>query len=339
MQRITFAGADLTCQADETVLDALLRENVQIPYGCRQGVCQSCLMRSLDNPPPASAQAGLKDTLQAQNYFLACLCHPQQAMTVALPDQNNTRILARAVHKELLNEDIMRLVLQADSQLNFFAGQFINLQRPDDGLVRSYSIANVPQADNKIELHIRRMPNGQFSAWLHDELQPGMELTLSEAQGFCHYLPGRPEQPLLLVGTGSGLAPLLGIIHDALAQGHSGAIHLYHGSSHAGGLYLVDKMRALAEEYSNFHYLPCVSRAELAFEGFGKGRVHDVALQQHPDLRGWRLYLCGHPDMVNQTKRMAYLKGAAIKDIYADPFYVAQSDENAVGSAAEKQAL
>ena len=325
MAYITLGAARLACEANESVLEALLKANIQVPNGCRQGVCLSCLMRSIDNPPPVSAQAGLKDTLQAQNYFLACLCYPEQAMTLALVDPEKPAFSAKVIHKEALNADIMRLVLKSDAQMNFFAGQFVNLQQPDNGLVRSYSIANIPQQDNSVEFHIRRMPNGQFSNWVHDDLKLDMELSMTEAQGFCHYLPGRPEQPLLLIGTGSGLAPLYGIVHDALWQGHTGDIYLYHGSSHAGGLYLVNKMREMAEAYPNFHYRPCVSRLESELNGFSRGRVHEVALQHNPDLRGWRLYLCGHPEMVNQTKKMAYLKGASLKDIYADPFYVAQS--------------
>jgi ferredoxin-NADP reductase len=54
----------------------------------------------------------------------------------------------------------------------YFAGQFVNLQR-DDGLIRSYSIANVPQQDGILEFHIRRLPDGRFSEWMHDQIRIG----------------------------------------------------------------------------------------------------------------------------------------------------------------------
>ncbi|WP_333877071.1 2Fe-2S iron-sulfur cluster-binding protein [Methylobacter sp.] len=76
MRSITVDGSTFPCQPNETVLQTLLRENIQVPNGCRQGLCQACMIRSLDNSPPVSAQVGLKDTL---NYFLACICHAQQA--------------------------------------------------------------------------------------------------------------------------------------------------------------------------------------------------------------------------------------------------------------------
>jgi NAD(P)H-flavin reductase/ferredoxin len=320
---LTLGASTFSCQPGETVLETLSRENIHIPNSCRQGICQSCLMRSLDNPPPALAQAGLKDTLKAQNYFLACVCRPEQDMTVALPDYQGALIEARVIQKQLLSPDILRLVLSYETGFTFFAGQFVNLQR-QDGLTRSYSIANIPQQDNRLELHIRRLPNGQFSNWAHDEMETGTSLILSQAQGSCHYLPGRAEQPLVLVGTGSGLAPLLGIITDALEQAHSGPIHLFHGSRDLNGLYLMDEMRELAAKFDNFHYMPCLS-GETADDNITQGRAHDIALSVIQNFKGWRVYLCGHPEMVRQTKKMTYLNGASITDIYADAFHVAQT--------------
>ncbi|MGZ5026008.1 MAG: 2Fe-2S iron-sulfur cluster-binding protein [Methylobacter sp.] len=325
MRSITIDGSTFSCQPNETVLETLLKENIQVPYGCRQGLCQACLMRSLDNSPPASAQTGLKDTLQKQNYFLPCICHPEQDMTVALPNQQGASIEAVVIKKQLLTPDIVHLVLEYQNQFDFFAGQFVNLKR-SDGLTRSYSIANIPLPKNTLEFHIRRLPNGQFSSWVYDELEVGAQLSLSEAQGSCHYLPGRAEQPLMLVGTGSGLAPLYGIIADALAQQHSGPIHLFHGSRDLNGLYFIDEMRELAAKFENFHYTPCLS-GEAVESGHVRGRAHDIALSSADTLKGWRVFLCGHPEMVNQTKKMAFLKGASIADIYTDAFHVAQGSQ------------
>jgi len=325
MRSITIGESTFSCQPDETVLETLLRENVQVPNGCRQGLCQACLMRSLDNSPPASAQVGLKDTLQKQKYFLACVCRPEQNMTVVLPNQQGASIEAGVIKKQRLTPDIIRVVLEYQTPFNFFAGQFVNLKRAD-GLTRSYSIANIPQNDNILEFHIRRLPNGQFSSWVHDELEPGAQLTLSEAQGSCHYLSGRAEQPLMLIGTGSGLAPLYGILADALAQDHSGPIHLYHGSRDLNGLYFVEEMRELAAEFDNFHYTSCVS-GDASESDHVKGRAHDIALSSIETLKGWRVFLCGHPEMVNQSKRMAFMKGASMADIYADSFHVMQENK------------
>lgn len=326
MAIVTLNGKQHINPGNETLLNTLLHANVNIPNGCREGVCQSCLLRSLDAVPPALSQKGLKDTLQHQRYFLACRCYPEQDMTIALPDYENASIAAKVAHKELLSTDIMRLVLAYKDEFAFYAGQFVNLRRSGDGLTRSYSIANVPGQENKLEFHVKRLPGGRFSAWVHDDLTIDTELAVSEAKGSCHYLPGKSEQPLLLVGTGSGLAPLIGIVKDALAQGHYGPIRLYHGSREPEGLYLIDEIQSLTETYKNFNYFPCVS-GDSAFDKFHQGRAHDVALSATENLQGWRVYLCGHPDMVKQTKKMAYLKGASLNDIYADAFYTASTSQ------------
>ena len=77
-------------------------------------------------------------------------------------------------------------------------------------------------------------------------------------------------------------------------------------------------MRALEAAHGNFSYTPCLSRENL--EGRRRGRVEDVALADHPDLSGWRVYLCGYPPIVRDTQRRAFMAGAALKDIYIDPF-------------------
>lgn len=70
MTKLTVAEKTYNCQADETVLDTLLREGVQIPFGCKQGTCHSCLTRTVKSAPPEAAQKGLKDTQNAKTIFL-----------------------------------------------------------------------------------------------------------------------------------------------------------------------------------------------------------------------------------------------------------------------------
>lgn len=320
MPKITFGNTELICSSDTVLLDSLLKANLRIPFSCRQGICQSCLMRSLDALPPIISQNGLKDTLQRQKYFLACQCYPERDMNIALPEQQGQMCNAKVIEKQQLAPDIVRLKLQSQTELSFYAGQFANLQR-GDGLTRSYSIANRPSPEQLLEFHIRRLPGGQFSNWVHDALNVGDTVKLSQAQGHCHYLPQSLEQPLLLIGTGTGLAPLYGIIHDALHQGHTGTIQLYHGSRNPDGLYLVKELRGLAVQWPNFYYTACLS-ADHGEGGYTSGRAHDVALADKRNLKGWRVYLCGHPEMVRHSQKIAYIKGASLKDIYADAFVV-----------------
>jgi ferredoxin-NADP reductase/ferredoxin len=323
MSTIQLDEHKVDCQHGESVLDALLREDINIPHACREGVCQSCMMRSLDGAPPAAAQKGLKDVLKHQNHFLACLCYPETDLRVSLDAPDDFYTEATVTSKELLNPETLLLTLHCQEPLDFYAGQFVNLKR-DDGLIRSYSIANNRIHSQKLTFHIRRLSGGRFSEWAHRELNVGDKIHVSDPQGFCYYLPNNPLQNLLLIGTGSGLAPLAGIISEALHHGHSGNIHLFHGSRDVEGLYWIEEMQQLTEHYPNFHYTACVSRGD-APHGFESGRANDVAMAQLSSLKGWRIFLCGHPDMVNQSKRQAYLQGANLQDIHADAFHVASS--------------
>ena len=75
------------------------------------------------------------------------------------------------------------------------------------------------------------------------------------------------------------------------------------------------RLRAMAERHANFTYRGCVSG-----EDGPAGPAENVAFADHPDLAGWRVYLCGYPPMVETARKRAYLMGAALADIHADPF-------------------
>jgi CDP-4-dehydro-6-deoxyglucose reductase, E3 len=318
LPRVEFEGASFLADAGETVLDVLCRHAVPVPYSCRKGICQACLLRSESGAPPAASQRGLREALRERGYFLACQCLPRQDMRIARAEDAQRLGPARVARKELLGPTVCRLVLQARQPFDYRAGQFVNLRR-DDGTVRSYSLASVPGLDRGLELHVRRHRGGRMSGWIFDQLAVGDEVELLGPLGECHYRPGFGQQPLLMVGTGTGLAPLMGIARDALQSGHRGPVYLYHGSSSLQGLYGRDALQALAGCFANFHYRGCVSGAG-PLGGNLRGRAGDLAVATHRDLSGWRVYLCGNPDMVQAAKKACYLFGAKLADIHADPF-------------------
>ncbi|NOQ17205.1 MAG: 2Fe-2S iron-sulfur cluster binding domain-containing protein [Methyloprofundus sp.] len=318
MTELIIDNKSYTCAANETVLDALLREEVEVSYSCKKGTCQSCMMRSTGNAPPEVAQKGLKDTQKKQSYFLACLCMPEQDMEIRLPEQSELYSQGKVVENSMLNRNTLLLKLQCQDIQEYFAGQFVNLQRAD-GLTRSYSIANTPQESGILEFHIRELADGQFSSWLHNDIKVGDAIAVSEPQGHCFYIPERADEDLVLVGTGTGLAPLVGILHDALEKGHTGPISLFHGASVLEDLYRVKEMRELAEKHANFSYFPCIS-GDIVPEGFISGRADVVAKENHSEWKKVRLFLCGHPEMVSSMKMDGFLSGVSMDDIYTDAF-------------------
>lgn len=317
MPRIVYNGAAYERREGETVLDALLRQGVNVSFSCRSGTCHACLMRTVDGEVPDKARGALRPDLRALGYFLPCVCTPCGDIETAPPRDEDLFTKALVYSKELLSPDVLRLRIETGADFQFRPGQFINL-RGAGGVIRSYSLAGVPQ-DYFLELHVKRMTNGLLSNWIFDTLQPGDEIDIQGPQGANVYVSADLGQPLLLIAAGTGLAPLLGILRDALANGHTGPIHLYHGSHHPHGLYLHDELRALAAQHPSFRYTGCVSRHDVP-TGLAAGRANDVAFSGHPMLAGFRVYAAGVPTMVQDVTRRAAAAGARAAEIHADPF-------------------
>ncbi len=321
MHTLRYAQQCMPIARGQSVLDCLMAHGIQVPHSCRSGACQTCLMRAVDGLPPPTAQAGLRDTQKARGHFLACICHPTDDLAVMLPDDADLSATPATVRGlELLSSDVMKIVLESHDPLEYRAGQFVTLVR-DSQLSRSYSLASVPGEDEHLHLHVRRVPRGRASGWVHDELRPGHRVELRGPAGDCFYTEGSPQQGLLLIGTGSGLAPLFGIARDALRRGHTGPIRLFHGSRSRQGLYLKGELERMVRQYSNFDYVPCVSGHDVP-KGHVAGRADQVAMTDIGSLKGWRVFLCGHPEMVRSAKKRAFLAGASMKEIHADPFVI-----------------
>jgi len=275
------------------------------------------MIRALKGTPTPESQSGLKDTLRAQNYFLSCMCKPEEDMEIGLA-KVSPRYRATLQEKSMLNETVVRLRMQIPEGFSYQAGQFVNLVRPQDDLTRSYSLASTPE-EPYLELHVRRVPEGQMSSWICDHLDVGQEVQFFGPSGDCFYLPGASEQPLLLAGTGTGLAPLFGIMKEALARGHTGPIHLFHASLATPGLYMMDELRRWALQYANLNYYPCVLHGDVP-EGGLQGNVADLPARQLGSLSGFRTYLCGDPPIVDALRQKCFLAGVSMQQIHADPF-------------------
>jgi len=243
---------------------------------------------------------------------------PETDLDIAPPAHDGLFMPAEVVSLRDFSPEVRQLRLRSLERFDYRPGQFINLRGPG-GLVRSYSLASLPESGPELELHVRRYDNGAMSGWIFDGLRPGERVEIQGPNGACFYLPGDAAQPLLLVGTGTGLSPLLGIVRDALARGHRGPIRLYHGSRTRWGLYMDGMLREMSGTHGNFTYAPCVSR-DTQEDGLRRGRADDLAFADQASLGGWRVFLCGYPPMVLAAKKRAYLAGARLQDICADPF-------------------
>lgn len=315
MSTITYEGKTYQSLEGLSVLESLEQQGVNMVSSCRKGTCQSCKKKITTGSVPSSSQNGLKPTEQALGYFLPCVCYPQENISMVDIDQNN-KYPSAVANVELLNNEIAKIELERDSAFQYFSGQYIQVYL-NDTLFRHYSLASSPERDDHLILHVKKVDNGQVSPLLH-EIKTGTKLTIAGPIGECFYHEAHHDKPILLIGTGSGLAPLYGILKDALAKEHKQPIWLFHGVGKYSQLYLEQELKELAEKHVNFLYFPCLS--EEAHVNCESGMVGEIALKKVTDLKNTIIYLAGAPQMVTKTSMDAFLSGASIKNIYKDPF-------------------
>ncbi len=326
MAHVRFRDRSIELRGGESVLEALEREGEVLPSSCRVGVCQSCVVKG-EGAIPAAAQEGLKDSWKKQGLLLACVCRPTDDLTIALPTDVIREVPAKLVHKQQVSQDvvILRFEIPREHTFPFESGQFVHLVR-SDGLTRPYSIASVP-ADGYVELHVRRVRDGAMSRWLYDQIPVGEPVRLRGPNGDCCYVPEHPAAPIVLIGSGTGLAPLVGVLREALAHDHRGPIHLFHAGRTTSALYLHDELAELADRHPALTYVGVLDAGDRAADTshterphLEVGRLAERVAAHVPDFTGAHVYFCGNPAMVEALKAHAYKHGAELEHLHADSF-------------------
>jgi ferredoxin-NADP reductase/ferredoxin len=317
-RRLLLRGKVYECRAGETVLDALLRQHVEVSYACRQQICLSCVMRSLNGAPPPASQVNLKESLRLQNSFLACGCYPERDMEIALPQESIIQVSGEVVGRNRLNPYTLEVVLQCNTPLDYHAGQTVFLMNAERvGKRLPIASPTSVKATGRYEVHVQRILGSHFSEWAHDRLRVGDKMTLCGVDGELFYIVGQPRKPLLLAGWNDGLGALMGILQDAFENDHAGPVYLFHGANCRDYLYFVDELADVDRHYPNFHYVACVEQGPVP-GGCHSGTVAAAAKELLPKLTGWSIYLCGPGEPVHQMQRQAYLAGAAMNEIYRE---------------------
>lgn len=315
MAVITFEGSTIELAEGETVLDGLLRQGRAVAYGCRSGVCQACMLEVAGETDVTAAQRGLTAAQKRLRYFLSCQCRPTADLDVRRSAWGGDLAQAIVVDKTWLSPDVMRLRLRADFA-GYFAGQYVTLWK-NDHLARSYSLASHPQIDPYLEFHIRHQPQGQFSSWLATHVMSNDVLFVQGPMGTCVYR-ARPEQPLLLVAMGTGLGPVYGILRDALYQEHEGPVYLVVGARHGHQLYLQEELQQLQQTYPSLR-LHVVIQQGVA-NGAQVADIYQYCAALCPDLRHFRVFICGPQTFVERLRQQALQAGAEPTEISVDSF-------------------
>lgn len=326
------SGHHFIVQDSESVLDAALRQNISLPYGCRSGRCGSCSGTVITGSIvyPDGLPKGLTPQDADNGHTLFCQAYPEcdleievaEAISGDLPIKT---LPARVVTLEKLSHDVMRLKLKlpASQRLQFLAGQYIEVLLKE-GRRRAFSIANAPHDDEFLELHIREVPNGFFTHHVFHEMKEKALLRIEGPRG-SFFLREDSDRPIIMMGGGTGFAPLKGMIEHAIASGVTRTIDLYWGARSAQDLYLGELANQWAAEHPHINFTPVLSDPPPDQPWSGSiGWVHEVVASRHHDLSEYDIYMSGPPPMINAAKETFALQGMKSDQLYYDSFEFAE---------------
>jgi CDP-4-dehydro-6-deoxyglucose reductase len=328
------SGHEFDVEAGESILEAALNHGINLPYGCRNGFCGNCQSILLagkldypDGPPPALDENQPGACLTCQGVPLSDI--RLQVNEINTPQDIELREMPCKVDRiERLNDDVIRLYLKLPEgeRLQFLAGQYLNFIL-ESGERRAFSIANAPHDDAFIELHIRHVMGGTFTDYLFSGMQEKTIMRIEAPLG-TYFLREDSDLPIILMGGGTGFAPLKGIIEHAFAIGVQRPIELYWGARKQKDIYLPELPVKWLQEHENFKYVPVLSEPEADWQG-RNGWVHESVVQDHPDLRGFEVYMSGPPPMIDAAKAAFLDHGLDPTHLYSDSFeYGAKADKN-----------
>lgn len=322
-------GSRFEVAEGESILDAALRQGIVLAYSCKNGTCGSChgkvhagQVRYLDGRPLA-----LTEQQSHAGEALFCQAHASTDLEIEVPEIEAVRDIpvvnfpARVLEKSHLAPDVVRLLLRLPKgkRLQFLSGQYLDVVQAD-GKKRAFSIASAGFNDHQIELHVRHVAGGGFTGYVFDQLKERDILRFEGPKG-TFFIRHDSHRPILMMGGGTGFAPLKAMIEQMLHDGLDRPIHLFWGARARNDLYQHDLAAAWAEQHELIRYTPVLSAPEPGDAWQGElGFVHEVLLRQYPALAEYDIYMSGPPAMIDAGREHFAEHGLDMDRLFYDSF-------------------
>lgn len=191
----------------------------------------------------------------------------------------------------------------------FLPGQFLTfrLDVGNEQIVRCYSLSDAPRPDY-YRVSIKRvpapagseLPPGRSSNHFHDHVAVGDILQVRAPGGHFHI--DRSDSPVVLIGGGIGITPMLSMLNWCLAEQPGREVWLFYGVRNSREPVMPAHFAALAAAHPNFHLRLCFSDP-LAEDQAGRdyqhqGRVDVRLLRMELPLKPYHFYICGPTPMM-----------------------------------------
>ncbi|MBK9325752.1 MAG: CDP-6-deoxy-delta-3,4-glucoseen reductase [Hydrogenophilales bacterium] len=322
------SGHQFTVKPGETLLSAALNAGFSLPYGCRNGACGACKGKILAGAVDYGVfqEGALSQEDKAQGLALFCCAKAETDLVIEVKEVGAARDIpirtlpCRIEKMEKLAEDVMALWLKLPSneRLQFLPGQYIDFLLKD-GKRRSFSLANSPEEDALLELHIRHVPGGQFTDHVFGAMKVKDIMRISGPYG--SFFLRESDKPAIFVAGGTGFAPIKSILAHAFHHEIDRQFVLYWGAKTLADLYQAAVPGQWQGTRKNFSFIPVLSEPDPADHWPGRaGFVHAAVLADFADLSGYEVYACGAPPMVAAAKRDFTARGLPEDAFFSDSF-------------------
>lgn len=347
MHTITIQPSGKTFSADEheNILDAGLRQGIALPYGCRGGSCGSCAVTVKQGEVgyPDGEPMGLSpfDKKQGRAFLcqaVACSDLEIDAPQIGTEADIEVKVLPIRVEKlRQLNADVMEMTLKlpASERLRFKAGQYIDILLRG-GKRRGFSIANAPFDDQYLELHIRHVPGGHFTSQVFESMKVKTLLRMEGPLGSFYIHDS--DRPMILIGGGTGFAPLKAMIEQMKAEGFERPVHLYWGVQAKDDLYMDALAKDWAGHTEQLTYTPVLSAPKAGDEWQGRtGWVHEAVLEDITNLPDYDIYISGPPQMIVAARTDLLARGVPDAQLFSDSFEYAEDTLQALAKQGSEE--
>jgi len=330
-------GETLEVEPGESVLRAILRQGRFVKYGCKHGGCSTCRAEVVEGDYELSDNTSfsLSDADRAAGVVLLCSTFVQTDELVVdvsqtmddlsedqyLAGQHVQEYSATVDRIEPLTHDIRWLGLRLDEPagFTFTAGQYVEVSVPgtSDGW-RSFSMANPPGQPDRVDLIIKVIPGGAFSAALDAGIGPGDRMRLRGPYG--QFGVRLSHRPMIMVAGGSGMAPILAMLRDLASTPNRRQVTFFYGARTRDDLFLITELRELVAVHEWLTFVPALSEAAVPGWDGETGLITDVLARHLPSTRGMEAYLCGPPPMIDAAIDALKTAGCKERHIYFDRF-------------------